>query len=170
MICTWGNTKIIFHGRSVHINTLIRRGVQLKTGKFFFYFLKAFIIIRSWWLMRFSPFLCLDATKFALLSVFTRIETICQRICSENGRRVQKLHFRLTWSLKTSLLKLPIKYCQWNVNRGTQKREIKVTQNINFCKKICGQTLLQRHKYKRPMCRITINQSLVCHATITFFF
>ena len=32
----------------------------------------------------FSLVICLDATKFILLSVFTLIETICPRICSKS--------------------------------------------------------------------------------------
>ena len=44
-----------------------------------------------------SLLICLDAAKFVWLSVFTLIETICPRICSNHSRRVQKRHFRLTY-------------------------------------------------------------------------
>ena len=42
----------------------------------------------------FSFVICLDASKFVLLCVFTLIETICPKICQ--GSRAEKVHFRLT--------------------------------------------------------------------------
>ena len=38
----------------------------------------------------FSLLICLGAAKFEMLSVFTLIETICPRICSNHDRMVQK--------------------------------------------------------------------------------
>jgi len=40
--------------------------------------------------------ICLDATKFVWLSVFTLIEKICPKFCSNHGSSAQKIHFRLT--------------------------------------------------------------------------
>ena len=41
--------------------------------------------------------ICLDASKFVLLCVFTLIETICPKICYKSqGSRAEKVHFRLT--------------------------------------------------------------------------
>ena len=46
---------------------------------------------------RFSFLICLDATKFVLLSVFTLIETICPKICSKSRLKgAKKNNFRLT--------------------------------------------------------------------------
>ena len=45
----------------------------------------------------FSFVICLDASKFVLLCVFTLIETICPKICDKSqGSRAEKVHFRLT--------------------------------------------------------------------------
>ena len=41
----------------------------------------------------FSLLICLDATKFVLLRVFTVIETICPRICSKSRPRSAKSLF-----------------------------------------------------------------------------
>ena len=43
----------------------------------------------------FSLLICLDATKFLLLSVFTLTETICPKFVQNHGRGVQKVYFRL---------------------------------------------------------------------------
>ena len=41
--------------------------------------------------------ICLHASKFVLLSVFTLIGTICPNTCSKShGSRAEKVHFRLT--------------------------------------------------------------------------
>ena len=53
----------------------------------------------------FPLLMCLDATKFVLLSVFTLIETICPRICSKS--RLMGPKRPLPCGKKTSLLKLP---------------------------------------------------------------
>ena len=46
---------------------------------------------------RFSLLICLDVTKFVLLSVFTLIETICPKICSKSRLKgAKKNNFRLT--------------------------------------------------------------------------
>ena len=57
----------------------------------------------------FSPLICLEATKFALLSVFTLKETICPRICSKTLPRSSKSPLPVdVRRSKTSLLKLTI--------------------------------------------------------------
>ena len=38
----------------------------------------------------FSLLICLDATKFVLLAVFTLIETICPNICSKSRLKIAK--------------------------------------------------------------------------------
>ena len=38
----------------------------------------------------FSLLICLDATKFVLLAVFTPIETICPKICSKSRLKSAK--------------------------------------------------------------------------------
>ena len=53
----------------------------------------------------FSLSICLDATKFVLLSVFTLKETIYPRICSKS--RLKSPKRPLPGEKKTSLLKLP---------------------------------------------------------------
>ena len=43
----------------------------------------------------FSLLICLDATKFVLLAVFTLIETICPNICSKSRLKIaKKINFR----------------------------------------------------------------------------
>ena len=57
----------------------------------------------------FSPLICLEATKFELLSVFTLKETICPRICSKTLPRGAKSPLPVdVRRSKTSLLKLTI--------------------------------------------------------------
>ena len=56
----------------------------------------------------FSLLICLDATKFVLLSVFTLIETICPRNCSKSRLRSAKSPLPVDVRRSTtSLLKLP---------------------------------------------------------------
>ena len=45
----------------------------------------------------FSLLICLDESKFVLLSAFTLIETICPEFVQNHGSSAQKVHFRLTW-------------------------------------------------------------------------
>ena len=45
----------------------------------------------------FSLLICLDATRFVLLSVFTHIKTICQKAGKNHCLRMGKVHFRLTY-------------------------------------------------------------------------
>ena len=59
---------------------------------------------------RFSLLICLDVTKFILLSVFTLIEAICPKICSKSrlkGAKKKKLPIDVRRSKKL-LVKLPI--------------------------------------------------------------
>ena len=57
----------------------------------------------------FSLLIYLNATKFVLLSVFTLIETICPKICSNSRPKSAKSPFPVeVRRSKTSLLKLPI--------------------------------------------------------------
>ena len=44
----------------------------------------------------FSLLICLDTSKFSLLSFFTLIKTICPKICSKSRLIVEKVHFLLT--------------------------------------------------------------------------
>ena len=56
----------------------------------------------------FSLLICLDATKFLWLSVFTLIETICPRICSKSQPKSAKTPLPVdVRRSKTSLFKLP---------------------------------------------------------------
>ena len=48
---------------------------------------------RKW---TYSLLICLFASKFVLLRVFSLIETICPKIYQNHRSRVQKVHFRLT--------------------------------------------------------------------------
>ena len=53
-------------------------------------------------------FTCLDATKFVLLSVFTPIETICYKICSNSRPKIAKSSLPVdVRRSKTLLFKLP---------------------------------------------------------------
>ena len=62
----------------------------------------------------FSLLICLDATKFVLLSVFTLIETMCPIISSKSRPRSAKSQLPVdVRRSKTSLLKLP-KFWQEN--------------------------------------------------------
>ena len=55
----------------------------------------------------FSLLICLDTTKFVLLSVFTLKETICYKICSKSWPQIAKSPLPVDVCLsKTSLLKL----------------------------------------------------------------
>ena len=57
----------------------------------------------------FSLLIYLDATKFVLLSVFTLIETICPKICSNSRPKGAKSPLPVdVHRSRTSLLKLPI--------------------------------------------------------------
>ena len=59
---------------------------------------------------RFSLLICLDVTKFVLLSVFTLIETICPKICSKSRLKGAKKQLPVdVRRSKKLLLKLPIK-------------------------------------------------------------
>ena len=56
----------------------------------------------------FSLLICLDATKFVLLSVFTLKETICPRICSKSRPKSAKTPLPVdVRRSKTPLLRLP---------------------------------------------------------------
>ena len=57
----------------------------------------------------FSLLICLDDTKFVLISVFTVIETICHEICSKSRLKSAKSLLPVdVRRSKASLLKLPI--------------------------------------------------------------
>ena len=56
----------------------------------------------------FSLLICLDATKFVLLAVFTLIETICPNICSKSRLKIAKSQLPVyVRRSKTSLFKPP---------------------------------------------------------------
>ena len=67
---------------------------------------------------RFSLLICLDVTKFVLLSVFTLIETICPKICSKSRLKgaKKKKNFRLTSAAPRS--------CWLSSLLGTGQREV----------------------------------------------
>ena len=57
---------------------------------------------------RFSLLVCIDATKFLLLSVFTLIESICPNICSKSRLKGTKKQLPVDFRpSKTLLPKLP---------------------------------------------------------------
>ena len=63
-------------------------------------------VSQKWYV--FSLLICLDATKFVLLSVCTLMEMTCLKIEQNHCPRMPKVHFRLTYvAKKTSLLKAP---------------------------------------------------------------
>ena len=45
----------------------------------------------------FSFLICLDATRFIVLSVFTHIRRFAKKLGKKHCPRMQKVHFRLTW-------------------------------------------------------------------------
>ena len=63
-------------------------------------------VSQKWYV--FSLLICLDVTKFVLLSVCTLIEMTCLKIGQNHCSRMPKVHFRLTYVAKKRLcLKLP---------------------------------------------------------------
>ena len=79
---------------------------------------------RKWAFSSFNT-VCLGATKFVLLSVFTLIESTCPRICSKSRpKSLKKVNFRLTCvrRSKTSRLKLRSRR-QTGKGKGRQKGE-----------------------------------------------
>ena len=66
---------------------------------------------------RFSLLICIDATKFVLLSVFTLIESICPKICSKSRLKGTKKQLPVDFRRsKTLLLKLPNTKVRGKVN------------------------------------------------------
>ena len=98
----------------------------------------------------FSALICLEATKFVLLSVFTLKETICPRICSKTLPRSAKSPLPVdVRRSKTSLLKLTIELLNELDSRDNDgdgyenvtKKWIRLFQLVQFVK--CWQFFLE---------------------------
>ena len=68
--------------------------------------------------------ICLVATKFVLLSVFTRMQTICPKIQEVHCSKRQNVHFRLTCSLIGS----------FSIDDGNGSENVSFKMNSRFFK------------------------------------
>ena len=85
----------------------------------------------------FSSLICLGATKFVLLSVFTLKETVCPKICSKSRLKSAKGSLPVdVRRSKTSLLKVLLKIMTEN---GIYSPPMKVISNtFLFVYSLCG--------------------------------